>query len=108
MVGGSATRVAAGELLSPGIQRPPYAEPPRLAEQEGAFQVALRRECRDAPGGCCRSQTSRRTDRLPERSAYLGPDPAVAPPHSLRRAWWRIVAGSPTLDSGAQSFLSSR
>src|SRR4051812_46196392 len=107
MVGRSSARVAARGLLSPGVQRPTFAEPPYLAEQEATVQVALRGQCRDASGGCRRPETPRCRDRFPEYSAYLGPDSTAASPYSLRRAGWRIIAGSPTLDSGAQPLLPS-
>src|SRR3954467_5527268 len=79
MVGCSPARVAARGLLSPRVQRPTHTESPRLAQQEGTFQVALRGHCRDAPRGCCRPETHRCRDRFPEYSAYLGPDSTVEP-----------------------------
>src|SRR5947209_16244024 len=105
MVGRSPARIAASRLLSPGVQRPAYAGPAHVAEQEGTVQAAVRGQCRDTPGGCRRSQAPWRGNRLPQCSAYVGTDSTAASSHSLRRTGWRIVAGSSTLDPRTQSLL---
>ena len=50
-------------------------------------------------------QTPRRPDRLLERSAYVGPDPAAASPRSLCGDRRRTVAGSSTMDPLAEPLL---
>src|ERR1700730_15436608 len=107
MVDRPPARVAAGRLLPLGLQRATCAGSPHLAEQESALQAPVRRQRSDPAGSRRRSETPRRGDRIPERPAYLGANAATASPHSLRRTRWGTLAGSPQVDSRAQSLLSS-
>jgi hypothetical protein len=101
----SAAGTAARRLLPSGFQRAACAGSGDLAEQEGPLPAPLRGQRGNAPPSRGRSQASRSRDRLLEYPAHLGTDLATASTHSLRCAGWRVVFGTPTVDTVAAAIL---
>ena len=78
---------AARRLLSHRLQCPPPPDPVDVAKQETPVLPIIPGYWFRASGSSRRPQASRRRDRFPLHSAYLGTDPEPTSAHPLRGAW---------------------